>query len=59
MILIKEIINTKGNKKVMIEKQDGLFYCSVWVNRGETCMEADKEYKTLKAAERFANKRMA
>lgn len=59
MTLVKEITNAKGNKKVTIETQDGLFYCSVWVNRGETCTEAGIEKKTLKAAEKFANKRMA
>ena len=59
MTLVTEITNAKGNKKVMIEEQGGVFYCSVWVNRGETCTESDKTFKTLKGAENFANKRMA
>jgi hypothetical protein len=59
MKLVKEITNKKGNKKVTIETQDGLFYCSVWVNRGETCIESGKEYKNIKSAEKFALKRMS
>jgi len=59
MTVVNEITNAKGNKKVVIESQDGLFYCSVWVNRGVDCVMAGKEYKTLKKAEAFASKRMA
>jgi len=58
MNLVTEITNAKGNKKVVIENQDGLFYCSVWVNRGQTCTESGKEYKTIKGAEKFAEKRL-
>ena len=59
MKTIKEITNAKGNKKVVIEIQDSIYYCSVWVNRGETCILAGKEFKNLKSAENFANKRMS
>ena len=54
----KEITNAKGNKKVTIEMQDGFYYCSVWVNRCETCILSGKEFRSLKGAERFANNRM-
>lgn len=53
------IYNEKGNKKVTIEEQDGIFYNSVWVNRGETCTESGKEFKTFNGAKKWALNRMS
>lgn len=52
------IHNEKGNKKVTIEEQGGIFYNSVWVNGGETCTLAGKEFKTLIGAKKWALNRM-
>ena len=53
------ITNENGNKSVLIEEQSGTFYNSVWVNRGETCTEAGKEFKSLNGATNWAITRMA